>query len=87
MKDILQFIAQNTENTGNIVQALHNLQQQKHDHQWEVTKPPLFHRERKKIIGFINIYCLYIRIRIVGAPETKKVSWVLTYVQGGVAEV
>ena len=38
-------------------------------------------------MGFINACCLYISIRIKGCSKEKKISWVLTYMQGGVAEV
>jgi len=39
------------------------------------------------VVGFINAYCLYISIRMKGSSEEEKISWVLTYVQGGVVEV
>jgi len=55
--------------------------------QGEAAKPPLFDGERKKVVGFINAYCLYISMRIKGTGEEEKISWILTYVQGGVAEV
>jgi len=48
--------------------------------QGEAAKPPLFDRERKKVVGFINACRLYINIRIKRSEEEEKISWVLTYV-------
>jgi len=55
--------------------------------QGEVAKPPLFDGEREKVVGFINACCLYISMRMKGTGKKEKILWVLTYVQGGVAEV
>ena len=55
--------------------------------QKEAAKPPLFNRKREKVVGFINACRLYISMRMKGSSEKEKISWVLTYVQGGVAEV
>ena len=55
--------------------------------QGEAAKPPLFDGEKEKVVGFINACRLYISMRIKGTGEEEKISWVLTYVQGGIAEV
>jgi len=55
--------------------------------QGEAAKPPLFDGEREKVVGFINVCRLYISMRMKGTREEKKISWVLTYIQGGMAEV
>jgi len=55
--------------------------------QGEAAKSPLFDGEREKVVGFINACYLYISIRMKGSREEEKISWVLMYVQGGVAEV
>jgi len=55
--------------------------------QGKAAKPPLFDGEREKVVGFINACRLYISIRIKGTGEEEKISWVLTYIQRGVAEV
>jgi len=55
--------------------------------QGEAAKPPLFDGEREKVVGFINACHLYIGMRMKGVGEEEKISWVLTYVQGGIAEV
>jgi len=47
----------------------------------------LFDGEREKVVEFINAYHLYISMRMKGTGEEEKILWVLTYVQGGVAEV
>ena len=47
----------------------------------------MFDGEREKVVEFINAYHLYISMRMKGTGEEEKILWVLTYVQGGVAEV
>ena len=47
----------------------------------------MFDGEREKVVGFINACHLYISMRMKGSGEKGKISWVLTYVQGEVAEV
>ena len=47
----------------------------------------MFDGEREKVVGFINVCRLYISMRMKGMGKEEKISWVLTYVQGGVAEV
>jgi len=79
MDQILQYLAQHT---MAIEQVLSRGQTQ-----GEAAKPPLFDGEREKVVGFINTCQLYISIRMKGSGEEKKISWVLTYVQGGVVEV
>ena len=47
----------------------------------------MFDGEREKVVGFINACHLYISMKMKGTGEEEKISWVLTYVQRGVAEV
>ena len=47
----------------------------------------MFDGEREKVVGFINACRLYISMRMKRMGEEEKILWVLTYVQGGVAEV
>ena len=35
---------------------------------------------------FINVACLYLSIKMTGEMEATKMAWVLSYMQGGVAE-
>ena len=79
MDQILQYLAQHT---MAIEQLLSRGQTQ-----GEIAKPLLFDREREKVMGFINTCHLYISMRMKGSSEEEKILWVLTYVQGGVAEV
>ena len=79
MDQILQYLAQYTM----VIEQLLSREQT----QGDAAKPPLFDRERKKVVEFINTYHLYISMRMKGSSEEEKISWVFTYVQGGVAEV
>jgi len=79
MDQILQYF---TQHTMAIKQLLSRGQTQ-----GEAAKPLLFDGEREKVVGFINACRLYISMRMKGSGEEEKISWVLTYVQGGVAEV
>jgi len=38
-------------------------------------------------MGFVNTCCLYAEARLGGVDNKGKISWVLSYVQEGVAEV
>jgi len=79
MDQILQYLAQHI---MAIKQLLLRGQTQR-----EAAKPPLFDKEREKIVGFINACRLYTSMRMKGSGEEEKILWVLTYVQRGVAEV
>ena len=48
--------------------------------------PPTFDGSREKVVGFINAYHLYARARLEGVDDKGRINWVLSYVQGGVAE-
>ena len=48
--------------------------------------PLKFDGKREVVMGFINACHLYARARLGGAGDREKISWVLSYVQGGVAE-
>jgi len=53
----------------------------------EVAKPAIFSGEVGRIGGFITACRLYIKIRLRGNTVEEQVQWVLTYVQGGSADV
>jgi len=66
MDQILQYLAQYTM----VIEQLLSREQT----QGEVTKPPLFDRERKKVVEFINTCHLYISMRMKGSSEEEKIS-------------
>ena len=70
-------------------EAIRTLQQQlvnQNTPRAEVAAPPKFDGNREAVVGFINTYHLYARARLGGVGNKEKISWVLSYVQGGVAE-
>jgi len=52
----------------------------------EVTKPQVFSRRIEEVSMFVNAACLYIRIKMAEEAAATQIAWVLSYVQGGVAE-
>jgi len=79
MDQILQYLAQHT---MTIEQLLLRGQTQR-----KAVKPPLFDGKREKVVGFINACHLYISMKMKRTGEKEKISWMLTYMQGGIAEV
>jgi len=53
----------------------------------EVAKPSIYGRKIEKVSVFINIVYLYLSMKIIEKTETTKMAWILSYVQGEVAEV
>jgi len=53
----------------------------------KVAPPPKFSGERDQVVEFINAYCLFMQMRIEQVKDRNKINWVLSYVQGGVAEI
>jgi len=53
----------------------------------EAALPPKFSGERGQVVGFINVCCLFIQMRMGQVGSRSRISWVLSYVQGGVAEI
>jgi len=35
---------------------------------------------------FVNVACLYIRMKMIEETAATQVAWVLSYMQGGIAE-
>ena len=52
----------------------------------EVAKPQVFNRRMEEVSAFINAARIYIRIKMTEEAATTQVAWVLSYIQGGVAE-
>ena len=53
----------------------------------EVAKPAIFNGEAAKVGGFITVCRLFLRMKMKGATVEEQVQWVLSYVQGGSADV
>jgi len=52
----------------------------------EVAKPQVFGGKIEEVSAFINVACLYLRMKITDEMAMTQVAWVLSYVQEGVAE-
>jgi len=53
----------------------------------EVAKPPIYGGKIEKVSTFVNAAHLYLSMKMTEEIEVTKMAWVLSYVQGGVAEV
>ena len=55
--------------------------------QMEVAKLAIFNGEAGRVGGFITACRLYIKMKLRGTTVEEQVQWVLTYMQGGPADV
>ena len=53
----------------------------------EVAKPAIFNGEAAKVGGFIIAYRLFLRMKMRGSMVEEQVQWVLSYVQGRLADI
>jgi len=53
----------------------------------KVTKPQTFDGTPSKVSRFVGACKLYIRIRLRDMPVKEQIQWVLSYVQGGSADI
>jgi len=52
----------------------------------EVARGQVFSGKMEEVSTFVNAAHLYIRIKIMEEVAVTQVAWVLSYVQGGIAE-
>ena len=52
----------------------------------EVARPQVFSGKIEEVSTFVNIAYLYIRMKMTEEIAVIQVAWVLSYVQGGIAE-
>jgi len=52
----------------------------------EVARPQVFSGRMEEASMFVNVACLYIRMKMTEETAATQVAWVLSYVQGGIAE-
>ena len=60
------------------------LQQQ--ENRVEVARPQVFSGKMEEVSAFVNAAHLYIRMKMTEEVAVTQVAWVLSYVQGGIAE-
>jgi len=53
----------------------------------EVVRPQVFSGKMEEVSVFVNIACLYIRMKMTEKVAATQVAWVLSYVQGGIVKV
>ena len=52
-----------------------------------MAKPQIFDGTSSKIAGFISVCKLYIRMNLKEESVEGQMQWILSYVQGGLADV
>jgi len=53
----------------------------------EVARPQVFSGKIEEVSTFVNTAQLYIRMKMTEEVGAIQVAWVLSYMQGGIAEV
>ena len=52
----------------------------------EIARPQVFSGKIEEVSAFVNMACLYIRMKMIEEVAATQVAWVLSYIQGGIAE-
>jgi len=53
----------------------------------KVAKPQVFDRILSKILGFVMVYKLYLKIKMNGTALKEQIQWILSYIQGESTDV
>ena len=67
-------------------QQVNNMLLQQQGSRVEIAKPQVFNGRMEEVSAFINAARIYIRMKMTEEVATTQVAWVLSYIQGGVAE-
>jgi len=67
-------------------QQVNTILLQQQESRVEVARPQIFSGRMEDVSAFINAARIYIRMKMTEEAATTQVAWVLSYVQGGVAE-
>jgi len=67
-------------------QQVNTMLLQQQESRVEVARPQVFSGRMEEVSAFINVARLYIRIKMTEEAAATQVAWVLSYVQGGIAE-
>ena len=67
-------------------QQVNTMLLQQQGSQVEVARPQVFNGRMEEVSTFINAARIYIRMKMTEEVATTQVAWVLSYVQGGIAE-
>jgi len=67
-------------------QQVNTMLLQQQESRVEVARPQVFSGRMEEVSAFINAARLYIRMKMTEEAAATQVAWVLSYVQGGIAE-
>jgi len=73
--------------TGGVESAERGATESNTEPHMEVAKPAIFNREAGKVEGFVITCRLYLRMKMREVTVEEQVQWVLSYVQGGSADI